>query len=202
MTFTVTVANTGPSDIASAIVKVKIYKPGPVLAATLSKPFSAFVHGSSRSVDVIYTLAATAPTGGWTYDVYLYRLTTILDDDTGHTFTVEPRVIAGTIISVADAPDPVTHGTTATFTVTFRNTGNIAWASARVTVKVYKPGGTVLATQRMLTVMNVAPGVDYTRDLTWLVPATATAGTYSYTVTLTYLTTTVATNTGNTITVN
>jgi hypothetical protein len=202
MTFTVSADNTGPSDIASAMVKVKIRKPGGAVAGTLSKPISAFMHGSSRSVDVVYILAASAPTGTWTYNASLYRLTTLLDDYTGQTFTVETPVKTGTIVSVVDSPDPVLHGHTATFTVTFRNTGNIVWSSARITVKIYKPGGTVLATQRMLTVMNVAPGVEYTRNLTWLVPATSTTGEYTYTVTLTYLTTIVATSTGNTLTVN
>jgi hypothetical protein len=189
VTFTVSVTNTGPSDIASAMVKVTIHKPGGALAATVPKPISAFMHGSSRSVDVVYTLAASAPTGTWTYDVYLYRLTALLDDYTGQTFTVEVPLKTGSIQSVVDAPDPVLRGQTATFTVTFKNTGNIVWSSAKITVKVYKPGGTVLATQRMLTVMNVVPGVDYARDLTWLVPATYPTGQYTYNVYLSYLTT-------------
>jgi hypothetical protein len=202
LTFIVAAHNTGNMILGSVPVRLKVYRPDGVLASSPSGSITNFVGGTERTLQVTYILPVTAMKGVWTYNVAVYYGATLLDSETGRTFTVESPVIAGQIVWVADTPDPVSHGGTATFTVTFRNTGNIVWSSARITVKVYKPGGTVLATQRILTVMNVAPGVDYTRNLTWLVPSTSPTGEYTYTVTLTYLTTTVATSTGHTINVN
>jgi hypothetical protein len=201
LTLAVTVRNTGNMILPSVTVRLKVYRPDSVLAASLSRSITNFVAGTERLVQVTYTLPLTAQKGMWKYDVQVYYGTTPLDSKTGESFTVETPVKTGSILSVVDEPDPVMRGHTATFTITFRNTGNIVWSSAHVTVKIYKPGGT-LATQRIVTVINVVPGVDYTRSLTWLVPSTSPTGQCTYTVTLTYLTTTVATGTGNTITVN
>lgn len=201
MTFTVTVHSTGTKDISTAKVQLKIFKPGGGVAASPFASLTNFKAGTDRTVQITYMLPKSAPTGGWTYDVYVYRGTTILDQLTRQSFTVQASIISGQIISVSDSPDPVTRRGTATFTITIKNTGNIVWSSARITVKIYKSSGT-LATQRIVTVMNVAPGVDYTRSLTWLVPATSPTGQYTYTVAVAYLTTIVATSTGNTLTVN
>jgi archaellum component FlaG (FlaF/FlaG flagellin family) len=204
--FTVTVQNTGPSSIPSAKVLVKIYRPDGQLASSPYKSFSAFTAGSERTVQVTYTLSSSALAGEWTYDVLLYRVspspTTVLDQRVGRHFTVLPAVRAGQIVSVADAPDPVLRGTTATFTVTIKNTGNIVWSTGKIMMKIYKPDGS-LATTVSLTIRNVAPNTEYTYTvLSLLVPSSVPVGTYRYNVYLYYGTSTLLdSNTGNTITI-
>ena len=185
MIFTVSVQNTGAKDISTARVQVKIYKPDGTLAASPYKSVSSFVAGTERTVQITYTLSSSAPLGVWTYGVYVYRVTytstTLLDQVTGQSFTVQPVVMTGEIVSVADAPDPVTRGSTVTFTVTVENTGNVIWSSGKVTVKIYKPGGS-LYTTKSLSISNILPGVEYTYNVKWTVSSYAPKGTYRYDV--------------------
>jgi uncharacterized repeat protein (TIGR02543 family) len=203
VTFTVTVENTGTNNM-NAQVKVNVYRPngvgGWVWAASPVVVITSFLVGSQRIVQVSYTTALTAPTDTWTYSVEVYYGTTLLDSLTGQTFKVDARLITGTIVSVTAPTSPVSRGTRATFTVTVKNTGNVAWASGTIKITIFKSGvGT--ATTLYATVTNVQPNDQPSKSLYWLVPLNQARGSYTYTVYLYYGTTQLDSNSG-TITVN
>jgi C1A family cysteine protease len=201
ITFSVTVQNTGPGDISSGKVQVKIYKPGGITPA--SSPYrsiSSFKAGTERTVNVTYTLSSSAPVGDWTYGVYVYRGSTLLDQVTDQGFAVEPAVKTGQILSVTTDPDPVGQGGATALTVNFENTGNIIWSTAKLTAKIYSPDGR-LYTTRSLTVSNIAPGIEYSRQVKWTPSSHAPLGTCTYDVTLTYKSGVLDTSAGNRVTV-
>jgi hypothetical protein len=187
MTFTINVQNTGANDMSSTRVQLKILKPGGRAASSPSKTITRFIAGSTRTVQITYNLPKSAATGDWTYGVYVYRSSTLLDSETDGGFKV--RVPSGVIVSVADSPDPVVHGGTATFTVKIKNTGNLVWSNAKITIKILKPDGK-LAKTLTITARNVQPGVEYTYTKDWRIPTristSAPIGTYTYNVYLTY----------------
>jgi hypothetical protein len=203
MTFAVTVLNTGSKDMSSARVQLRILKPGGRVGSSPSKTITRFLAGSTRTIQITYNLPKSAAAGDWTYGVYVYRSSTLLDSETDGGFKV--RVPSGVIVSVADSPDPVTHGTTASFTVTIKNTGNLVWSSAKITIKILKPDGK-LAKTLTINARNIQPGVEYTYTKDWRIPTristSAPIGTYSYNVYLTYGSTPIANSIGNMITVN
>jgi len=203
MTFTINVQNTGANDMSSTRVQLKIYKPGGRVASSPSKTITRFIAGSTRTIQITYNLPKSAATGDWTYGVYVYRSSTLLDSETDGGFKV--RVPSGIIVSVADSPDPVLHGGTATFTVTIKNTGNLVWANAKITIKILKPDGK-LAKTLTINARNIQPGIEYTYTKDWRIPTristSAPIGTYSYNVYLTYGSTAIANSLGNTITIN
>lgn len=43
----------------------------------------------------------------WTYSVYMCSSRALLDQKTDGSFIVDPSIIAGSIVSVLDSPDPV-----------------------------------------------------------------------------------------------
>ena len=164
---------------------------------------SSFKAGTERTVKLAYTLSSSAQLGYWTYGVYVYRSSTVLDEVAGQGFTVETPLKSGEILVIADSPDPVLHGKTATFTVVVKNTGNTIWSSGKVTIKIHKPGSTSLYTTKSLSISNIAPGVEYTYDVKWAVSSYATTGTYTYDVYFYYGTSTLmSSDLGNTVTIN
>ena len=191
MTFAITVRNTGRLDMYFSRVILEIYTPDTMLLVTLSTFITIFVHGTQRSVGIIYLLPSTAPAGVWTYNVYVYHGITLLDKEPDRTFTVQGPTITGEIVSVTHAPEPVARGRTVTFAVKIKNTGSSVWPSAEILVMIYapgqKPGGASFATLT-LSIANVQPSVEYTYNLSWHVPFTPT-GTYTYNVYLFYGTT-------------
>jgi len=195
ISFFVTLRNTGKTTISNANVQLKIYGPDGVLVASPSRSVRSLWAGREATVKVSYTLPLSAPVGEWKYDVYAYA-TIPLDQLTGRSFTVQPAVITGKIISVTDSPDPVRSGSRTTFTVKITNTGNIAWRVAQITIKIYSPDGT-LATTISPKASNVKPGVEYTYKALWT--AARLKGTYTYEVYLDYSTYRIDSNTGNTI---
>jgi photosystem II stability/assembly factor-like uncharacterized protein len=205
--FTVTVQNTGINDISSAKVQVKIYKPGDTTPASSPyKYISNFKAGTERTVDVTYTLSSTAPLGDWTYAVYVYRSSTVTDQVPGQGFKVQPAVKTGEIPSVVAHPNPVGAGGATAFTVTFENTGNIIWPTAKLTLNIFKPSGTRAYATRSLTVSNIVPGVEYSGQVKWTPSSSALLGgstpvTYTYDMILTYKSTVLYTSAGNTVTV-
>jgi archaellum component FlaG (FlaF/FlaG flagellin family) len=165
------------------------------------------VSGSMEySYQVKWTPSSSASLGSYTYDVYLTYRSTVLDSSIGNTVKVEPMVKTGEIISVEDAPDPLTRPGTATFTVTVKNTGNFIWSSGKVTVKIHKPASTSVYTTKSLSISNIAPGAEYTYNVKWAVSSYATTGTYTYDVYFYYRTSTLIDsdvgNPSNTITIN
>ena len=167
---------------------------------------SSFKAGTERNVKITYTLPLSAPLGYWTYDVYLYRSSTVLDKVAGQGFTVETPFKSGEILVIADSPGPVLHGKTATFTIVVKNTGNTIWSSGKVTIKIHKPDSTTVYTTKSLSISNIAPGVEYTYNLKWAVSSYATTGTYTYDVYFYYGTSTLMDSDvgdpSNTITIN
>jgi hypothetical protein len=94
---------------------------------------------------------------------------------------VSTTVISGTILSVSDTPDPVSRKKTANFAVKISNTGNIAWSSATVTIKIYRPDGR-LADTLTVTVGGIQPGSQYTAKINWKVPSSGPKGVWHYEV--------------------
>jgi len=197
--FKISVQNIGTNNMATASVQLKIYKPDGTLFASKSNSITNFVPGTTRTLQMSWTVPSSGPAGAWTYNVYVYYATTLLDQKIGQGFTVQAPIITGDIVSVTDSPDPALHSTTATFTVKIKNTGNIVWSSAKITVKIYKPDGT-LSTTRSLTVTNIQPGVEYSYRISWAIPG-APRGTYTYDAQLYYGTTLLDSHTGMTIVV-
>ena len=195
ISFSVTLRNNGKTTIPKAYVQLKIYGPDGVLVASPSGSVSGLRAGREAPVKVSYTLPLSAPVGEWKYDVYAYA-TSPLDQLTGRSFTVQPAVIAGKIISATDSPDPVRAGLKTTFTVKVTNTGNIAWPAAQITIKIYNPDGTLAATI-LLKASNVKPGTDYTYKAQWA--SARLKGAYTYEVYLDCATYRIDTSTGNTI---
>jgi hypothetical protein len=203
--FTVAVQNIGTSDISTARVRVKIFRPDGSLASSPYRSITSFKAATERTAQVTYALSSSAPLGDWKYDVYIYRVistkTTLLDQDTGQRFTVQSPLKTGKILSVAASPDPVGQGGATAFTVTFRNTGNVIWSTAKLTARIYKPGSTTVYATRSLTVSKIAPNVEYSYQVKWKPSSSASLGTYTYDVYLTYKSTVLDSSIGNPVTV-
>jgi len=162
---------------------LKILKPDGRVGSSPSKTITRFLAGSTRTIQITYNLPKSAAAGDWTYGVYVYRSSTLLDSETDGGFKV--RVPSGVIVSLADSPDPVAPGGTATFTVKIKNTGNLVWSNAKITIKILKPDGK-LAKTLTINARNIQPGIEYTYTKDWRVPSTAPLGTYTYNVYLKY----------------
>jgi len=108
----------------------------------------------------------------------------------------------GSIVSVSDSPDPVARRGTVNFSVTVKNTGNIVWSSSTVTIKIYRPDGTLVATPKV-TVKSIQPGGQYIYRISWRVPYNAPTGIWHYEAYVNYAGVLIAssTNPANTITV-
>jgi len=205
--FTVVFKNTGNIIWSTAKLTAKIYKPDSTTPYTTRyRTVSKIAPNVEYSYQVKWKPSSSAPLGTYTYDVYLTYRSTVLDSSISNTVTVAPIVKTGKITSVTDAPDPVTRGETATFTVTVKNTGNFIWSSGKVKVKIYKPGSTSVYTTKSLSISNIAPGVEYAHDVKWAVSSTATTGAYRYDVYFYYGASTLMDsdegNPSNTVTVN
>jgi len=187
--------------MTSARVQLRIYRPDGRLASSPSKSITRFMAGSERTVQITYTLSSSAPLGAWACDVYVYRGSTLLDQVADQGFTVQPPVKTGEILSVAADPDPVGAGGTTAFAVTFRNTGNIIWSTAKLTAKIHKPDSTTVYATRSLTVSKIVPNVEYSYDVKWKPSSSAALGTYTYDAYLTYRSTVLDSSIGNTVTV-
>jgi hypothetical protein len=178
--FNLRVVNLGTSKVSSLKVQLAINRPDGSLAWSKSASISSLYAGAQKTIRVTYTVPASAPAGVWTYSVYLYQGKVLLDQKTDGSFTVDPRVIAGSIVSVSDSPDPVARGKTVTFAVTVKNTGNIVWPAV-ITIKIYRPDGALTAT-RTLTGKKLQPNVEYTYRITWKAPSRTEAGVFHYEV--------------------
>jgi hypothetical protein len=205
VTFTVTVRNTGTNNMASVQVKLSILKPDGSFAASLVGVISNFVAGSEKTVQVSYTTALTAPIGTWHYNVEVYYGTTRLSSLADWTFGVVPRILTGTIALVAP-PASVSRGSTATFTVKVKNTGNVRWPSGlipsgTVTIRIFNHSGVLVANLYLTIPATLQPSSENNYNLSWLVPRTIPTGSYTYTAYL-YCGTTPLAQTPGTITVN
>jgi hypothetical protein len=109
-------------------------------------------------------------------------------------------ITTGSIVSVSDSPDPVARRRTVNFSVTIKNTGNIVWSSATITIKIYRPDGNLAATQAV-SVKGIQPGSQYTYRINWRVPYNAPRGIWHYEVYINYSDVLIAssTNPANTI---
>lgn len=183
--FAVDVQNIASTTMSSHKVQVTIYGPDGNLVGSGSGTISRLAARAKSTVKITYTLPQSASAGLWTYSVSLYQGTTLLDQKTGGSFTVNQAVIAGSIISVSDSPDPVARSRTLSFKVAIKNTGNNVWSSASVTVKIYGPDGKLAATP-VLTISNVQPGVQKSYTVNWKVPSNAQKGVWRYEVYLNY----------------
>jgi hypothetical protein len=190
--------------MSSVTIQWKGYGPGgsPPGLTLGTSVIHSFASGAVTSVQITYTLSTSAARGPWTYGVYIYYGTTLLNQQTGLTFTVAAPVYTGSILSATESPSPVPRGHAATFTVTVENTGNIYWPHATIIVKVYRPNHS-LATSLTLTISNIMPAVPsgpYT--LSWAVPSGAAPGAYTYDVSFYYGTSLLDMKTGNTMSVS
>jgi uncharacterized protein YfaS (alpha-2-macroglobulin family) len=90
---------------------------------------------------------------------------------------------------------------TVNFSVTVKNTGNIVWSSATVTIKIYRPDGTLVAAPAVT--VKIQPGGQYTCRISWKVPYNAPTGILHYEVYVNYAGVLIASSTdpANTITV-
>jgi hypothetical protein len=183
--FAVDVQNIASTTMSSLKVQVTIYGPDGNLVGSGSGTISRLAARAKSTVKITYTLPQSASPGLWTYSVSLYQGTTLLDQKTSGSFTVNQAVIAGSIISVSDSPDPVDRGRTLSFKVAIKNTGNNLWSSASVTVKIYGPDGKLAATP-VLTISNVQPGVQKSYTVSWKVPSNSQKGVWRYEVYLNY----------------
>jgi len=201
VTFSIPVQNTGRKELEPVRVDLELCQPNGDLASSPSSTVTYIAIGSVSVVQIYYDLGALAPIGTWTFDVQVYRKMNLLDSQTGLKFTVKPLVISGRILSVSVNPNPVTRGGTTTFTVKIENTGESVWSTASITLIVYKPNAKV-AGKLTISPDSIKPGIEYTFTRKYYVQASAPTGTYHYDVILTYGSTTIATITGNEITVN
>jgi hypothetical protein len=201
--FTVTVHNVGSSDMSSVTVQWKGYGPGgsPPGLTLATAAIHRFASGTVTSVQISDTISSSAAVGTWTYGVYIYYGTTLLDQRTGLTFTVGTPVYTGSILSVS-GPGSVARGGEATFTVTVENTGNMYWPHATIIVEVHGPQPHSLATSLTLTISNTMPLQSYPCTLTWMVPSGAAPGAYTYDVFFYYGTSKLDMKTGNTMSVS
>jgi uncharacterized membrane protein len=185
MAFTITIQNLGKTSLSSLKVQLAVYAPDGSSAGSGTGSISKLAGGSKGAVRISYTVPASAPTGTWTFVVSLYQGTSLLDQRTDGTFTVNQAIIAGSIVSVSDSPDPVARGRTVGFTVTVKNTGNIAWSSTSVTVKIYGPDGKLFATP-VLAAGSTQPGTQKSYTVSWKVPSNAQKGLWRYEVYVNY----------------
>jgi len=201
--FNVGVVNLGSSKVSSLKVQLGINGPDGSLAWSKSASISKLSGGAQKTIQVAYKVPLSAPPGVWTYSVYLYRSSVLLDQKTDGSFTVDPAIIAGTVVSVSDSPDPVARRETATFTVTVKNTGNIVWSSASVRIEIYGPDGTLVATPTFKVSKKIQPAVEYTYKIRWKVPSGAPIGACDYDIFLNYGSTLAGSSTdqGNTVTI-
>jgi len=100
------------------------------------------------------------------------------------TSTTSP-VMTGSIVSVSDSPDPVARRLTVNFSVTVKNTGNIVWSGATITIKIYRPDGTLVAAP-VMTFGGIQPGGQSTYRISWSVPNGAPRGIWHYEVYVNY----------------
>ena len=115
---------------------------------------------------------------------------------------------AGKIVSVSVSPGSVSGKMTVTFAVTVENTGNIAWSSATVLIKIYRPDGSLAdtASHRQIHLKNsqIQPGNQYTYETSWKTPSKGSKGVWHYEVFVNSGSVLIASSTdiANTITVN
>jgi C1A family cysteine protease len=181
LTFTTKVRNIGTSKLSYLTVQLKLYTPDGSLAWSGSQSIRQLKPRTESSVKITYTLPPSAPAGPWTYSTYLYDGNILPDQGAGGSFTVRAAVITGSITSISDRPDPVARRKTVVFSVTIKNTGNIAWSSAGVTIKIYRLDGVLFATAAVTTKV-IKPGGQYTCKISWKVPSTAQQGVWHYDV--------------------
>jgi hypothetical protein len=207
--FTISIQNLGKSSLSSLKVQLTTYAPDGSAAGSGTGSISRLAGGSKGTVRITYTLPTSAPTGTWTYGVSLYQGTSLLDQRAGGSFTVNQAIITGSLVSVSDSPDPVSRGRTVSFKIAIMNTGNIVWSSASVTVKIYGPDGTLVATPA-ITIGNVRAGGQNVQAggknnyvVSWKVPSNAQKGAWRYEVYLNYRGILIGSSTGpaNTFTV-
>jgi len=200
--FKTSVQNLGTSTLSSLKVQLTIYGPDGKQTGSGSGNISKLAAGATSNVKITYAVSSSASPGAWTCRISLYSGSTILDQKTDGSFTVNTAIIAASIASVSDSPDPVATGRTVTFTVTFTNTGNTVWSSSSINIKLYKSDG-ALGTTLILKVSNIQPGAKYTCQIAWKVPSSGPRGTWRYEVYLYYGSILTATDTaaGSTVTV-
>jgi uncharacterized protein YfaS (alpha-2-macroglobulin family) len=200
--FTISIKNLGRSSLSSLKVQLTLYAPDGSVAGSGTGSISKLGGGASGTVRITYTVPSSAQTGTWTYSVSLFQSSSLQDQRTGGSFTVNQVVIAGSLVSVSDSPDPVARGRTVSFKIAIMNSGNIVWSSASVTVKIYRPDGTLAATP-VLTAGKVQPGAQSSYTLSWRVPSNAQKGVWRYEVYVNYGSILIGSSTGpaNTFTV-
>jgi len=179
-------------------------------SATTSPTVGTYWYDSGQSISVQaspasgYTFRSWVGSGSGSYSGTANPASITMNGPVNETasFTVNPAVTAGSIVSVSDSPDPVARRRTVDFAVRIKNTGNVVWSSASITIKIYRPDGTWVATS-VLTVGNIQPGVEYTYTIHWSVPSSAPKGIWHYGVYLNYAGILIDSSTGqgNTITV-
>ena len=80
------------------------------------------------------------------------------------------------------------------FSVTIKNTGNIVWSSATITIKIYRPDGTLVAAP-VVTLGGIQPGGQSTYRINWSVPHSAPRGIWHYDIYVNYAGVLIASNT-------
>jgi hypothetical protein len=163
----------------------------PPIGGSTSPAVGSYWYDSGQTVSI-----QTSPASGYMFNSWTgsgsgsYTGTTnpasaTMNGPVSETATFSPAIISGSIVSVSDSPDPVARGQSVIFTVAIKNTGNAAWSSAMITIKIYRASGTLLATPT-ISVMNIQPGVGYTYNISWKVPPNAQKGVLRYEVYLNY----------------
>jgi len=184
-------------------------------SATTNPPAGSYWYDSGQSASIQassapgYEFRSWAGSGSGSYTGTTNPASVTMNGPVSETASlVSTTVISGTILSVSDTPDPVSRKKTANFAVTIGNTGNIAWSSVTVTIKIYQPDGSLADTashrQIHLKDSQIQPGNQYTYEISWKAPSTGPKGVWHYEVYVTSGGVLIASSTdpANTITVN
>ena len=150
-----------------------------------------------------YSFQSWAGSGAGSYTGTANPASVTMNEPLSETATLaSSAIITGRIVSVSDSPDPVARRRTVNFSITIKNTGNIVWSSATITIKIYRPDGALVATPA-LTVKGIQPGGQYSYRISWRVPYNAPRGIWHYKVYVNYAGVFIASSTdpANTITV-
>jgi hypothetical protein len=202
VSFTISVRNLGKTALSSLKVQVTSYAPDGSVAGSSLGTIGKVAGGAVGTVKIPYTLPQSAPVGPWGCRVSVYSGDSLLDQKADGSFTVNQAIISGSIISVSRSANRVARGGAIGFKVTIKNTGNIAWSKASISVKIYGPDGTLVATP-VLTTGIIKPNSQNSYTISWRVPSGAARGVWRYEVYVNYGSVLISSNTdaANTFTV-